>query len=48
MREVEWDQFVEIVGEDNLRPHPDYKPARYIYSGELSQATIDRLVSSAS
>jgi len=48
MLEVEWNEFVEIIGKGNLRPHPDYKPARYIYSGELSQATIDKLVSSAS
>jgi len=48
MLEVEWNEFVEIIGKGNLGPHPDYKPARYIYSGELSQATIDKLVSSAS
>lgn len=48
MLEVEWEKFIEIIGEDNLHPHPDYIPTRYIYSSNLSQANIDALLSNAS
>ena len=43
LSEIGWDKFIEIIGKENLRPHPDYLPVRFIYTGTLSQDKIDAL-----
>lgn len=45
--ELPWNKFVEIIGEENLLPHPDYLPVRYIFNGSLAQEKIDSLNAAA-
>ena len=47
MLEIEWDKFVEIIGEENLPTHPDYLPVRYMYMDELSRENINALRAAA-
>jgi hypothetical protein len=44
--QVTWDTLVEVLG-DSFQPHPDFLPARYIYSGELTKSEIQALRAAA-
>jgi len=47
IREVPWDVFANIIGEENLISHPDLKPVRYMFGDPISDDKIQALLKAA-
>jgi len=47
IREVSWEVFTNIIGEENMTSHPDLKPVRYLFDKKISDQKITALLAAA-